>query len=287
MDENLTGKVFLITGATEGIGKAAARSLAQRGAEVVVVGRDRAKTERVVSELGAEARGGHVSSIIAELSRVSGALAVAREFASNHERLDVLINNAGAIFDERRLNPDGIEMTFALNHLAYFALTTRLLPLLTKTPGARVVSTSSGAYSMGRIELPEVTRCEKKYSMFKAYGDSKLANVLFTRELARREREKVIASCYFPGFVRTHFGAEARGLLNGIIQALAPYVARTPEKGAETMLWLATSPEAAQLSGEYVQDKKAQKTNAHARNDESARQLWDFCEDIVAGVEAA
>src|SRR5262249_19682322 len=154
-------------------------------------------------------------------------------------------NNAGAVFSDYAKSADGIEMTFALNHIGYFALTTALLDLLRKTAGARVVSTSSGAHSMGKLDLATVaTRAGR--AGFPAYGDSKLANILFTRELARRlEGSSATANCFHPGFVRSGFGLNNGGLLKWGIGLVAPLFARTPEKGAETLIWLATSPDAA------------------------------------------
>ncbi len=250
---------MLLTGATEGIGKAAARALAGRGATLGLVGRDAMKTDRLVSELQAASGNPHIEALVADLSRLEDVRALASAFQRKHDRLDVLINNAGGLFTERVLTPDGFERTFALNHLAYFLLTHELLELLAKTPGARVVNTASGAHRGGNLsDLNEVAKRERSYAPWKAYADSKLANILFTRELARRVRDRgIVANCFHPGFVRTGFGRNNPGSPIALLLKLGmSLIARTPEKGAETLVWLATSPEAGRISGEYFHDRR-------------------------------
>ncbi len=277
MEKDLTGKVFLVTGATEGIGKAAAREFAQRGATMTIVGRNREKTEAVLAELKQEGGGQPLLAIIGDLSRIAEIRRVAAEFKAKHDRLDVLVNNAGAVFNRHLTTPDGFEMTFALNHLGYFLLAHELEDLLRKTPGARVVSTSSGAHRMGRIDLDDIARRPSGRSGFGVYGDSKLANILFTRELARRLADAgVTVNCFHPGFVQTRFGLDNGGFFGGSIKFAASLFARTPEKGAETLVWLATSPDAAKVSGEYFHDKKVARTSAAARDDAMARKLWEM-----------
>lgn len=282
MTRDLVSKVIVLTGATEGIGKAAARELAGRGATLVLVSRSREKTDRVAAELAKESGNDAIEAVAGDLSSLAELRAVARTISAKHSRLDVLINNAGAIFDDRRFSADGVELTFALNHLAYFALTIELLELLTNTEGARVVSTSSGAHSMGSTDFTDFVRRERGYSPLKAYGDAKLANILFTQELTRRTRGRVIANCFHPGFVRTRFGAENRFFINRLIQLAAPLFARPPEKGAETLVWLAASADAAGYAGEYFQDKKVVRTKPAARDEEAARRLWTLCEELCA-----
>ncbi|MGK3979620.1 SDR family NAD(P)-dependent oxidoreductase [Sorangium sp. So ce118] len=180
--------------------KAAALEFARRGATLVIVGRSKEKSERVVSELAAASGNDRIELLLGDLSRLADVRAVADAFRAKHDRLDVLVNNAGAFFNECRLSADGIEMTFALNHVAYFLLTTRLLDLLQKTHGARVISTSSGGHRVGKVDLATIAKRDGRAGM-RAYGDSKLANILFTRELARHlAGSGATANCYHPGF---------------------------------------------------------------------------------------
>jgi NAD(P)-dependent dehydrogenase (short-subunit alcohol dehydrogenase family) len=282
MEKDLAGKVFLITGGTEGIGKAASLDIAARGATMSLIGRNAEKTERVATELRA-AGAERVDVIIADMSKIAEMRAAAAKFKASADRLDVLINNAGAVFLTKQLSADGLEMTFALNHLAYFVLTNEVLGLLKKTPGSRVVSTSSGAHAGGRIDFDDIAKCPSGRTGFNAYCDSKLANVLFTRELAKRlEGTKTTANCYHPGFVETGFGKNNTGFLAGAIAFTASLFARSPEKGAETLVWLATSPDAASTTGEYFMDKKVKKTKAIAYDKALATKLWKFTEELTA-----
>lgn len=282
MNGDLVGKTILVTGATEGIGKAAALDFARRGATLVLVGRNPEKTERVRSELAQASGNQRIETIVADLSLVAENRRVAREFLAKHNELHVLVNNAGAIFNTRRLTAEGYEMTFALNHLAYFVLTEELLDVLQKTPGARIVSTSSGAHAQGKLDFDNWIRREGRFFGFAVYGASKLANILFTRELSRRlEGTGVTVNCFHPGFVSTGFGS-ANGLMSPFIKAGAILFGRTAEKGAETLIWLATSPDAANVTGEYFMDKKPARRTRKARNDEAAKQLWELTEGLVA-----
>ncbi len=276
----MNGKVVLLTGATEGIGKAAAHVLAGSGATLVVVGRNSDKTRALELELRSKTSNERVESIIADLSVQSGVRAAADAFLARHERLDVLANNAGAVFTEYEETSDGIERTFALNHLSYFLLTHLLSDRLKATPGARVVSTSSGAHRSGKLaNLDHVVRNPDKRAGFTAYGDSKLANILFTREHSRRI-PGVLANCFHPGFVATGFGQNNGGLLGWGMRVAAPWVARTPEKGAETLVWLATDPEAGKISGEYFLDCKVKRSSARARDEKLASDLWTLSQKL-------
>jgi retinol dehydrogenase 12 len=284
MTNELSGKIILMTGATEGIGKAAAQALAQKGATLVLVGRNPAKTEKVVAEIKSASGNASIETIIADLSQLSGMRAVAAAFKAKHNKLDVLVNNAGGVFTGKQLTADGFEYTFALNHMSYFVLTHELIDVLAKTPGARVVSTSSGAHRSGKLaNLDEAAHRKSGYSSFGAYGDSKLANILFTRELSRRVRDTgIVANCFHPGFVRTGFGLNNTGtMMARFIGLIGPVFGRTPEKGAETLVWLASSPDAARFSGEYFHDLKVSSTTSRAKNDELAKQLWAFSEKLA------
>ncbi|GAC1562924.1 MAG: SDR family oxidoreductase [Polyangiales bacterium] len=276
-------KTFLLTGATEGIGKAAALDFARRGARLVLVGRNPEKTERVVAELRKASGNDQLESLIADLSRISEMRRVAAEFAARHDRLDVLVNNAGAMFTTRQLSADGIEMTFALNHLAYFVVTHALLDVLKKTPGSRIVSTASGAHASGKLDLDDVVRRDRRYSGFEVYGSSKLANILFTRELGRRlAGSGTVATCFHPGFVRSGFGANSGVAMRTLVKVAGTLFGRTPEKGAETLVWLATADEAGHGQGEYFMDCKPARRSRRAKDDALAARLWTLTESVLA-----
>lgn len=280
MASDLKGKLFLVTGGTEGIGKAACRDFARRGATLVLVGRNREKTQAVAEELrglGAES----VETLIGDMSIIAEIRRVAAEFKAKHDRIDVLINNAGAVFADHKLSADGFEMTFALNHVGYFVFTTELLSLLEKTPGARVVSTSSNAHYQGKLDLDAIAKRPSGAAGFMVYCDSKLANVVFTRELAKRlQGTDVAVSSFHPGFVATAFGHNNAGLIGAGTKLLQKLFARTPEKGAETLIYLATSPDAANAKGEYYFDEKVKKPNKRALDDALATRFWTFSEEL-------
>jgi len=288
MSTNLAGKVILITGATEGIGKAAATAFASRDASLTVVGRDKAKTERTVAELKASTGNPNIEPLLCDLSRLADVRRAAEAFAARHDRLDVLVNNAGATFRTPTIGPDGYELTFALNHLAYFQLTTALLDLIRSTPGARVVSTSSAMQARGKLDL-KTTPTATNVSGPTAYGTSKLANILFTKELQRRlAGSSAIANCFHPGTVRTQFGGfgSDQGMLINLVYALAKPFSKTPEQGADTLVWLATAPEAASLKGEYVSNRRPVTPSKQAQDPKLAADLWTLSERLCAEAEA-
>jgi len=289
MNKDLTGKVFLVTGATDGIGKAAVTEYARRGAEVTLVGRNRQKTEQVVADLKAATGNNKVSFLICDLSKIADIKRAAEEFKASHDRLHVLVNNAGATFKDPTMGPDGLELTFSLNHLAYFQLTMALLDLLKATPGARVVSTSSDMQARGHIDLKK-TPTSLEGPGWKAYATSKLANILFTKELQRRlEGTGVIANCFAPGMVRTQFGAMGGTDLGfgwNLVYALAKPFAISPEQGADSQIWLATSPEAASLRGEFVSKRQPRIPNKQALDSKLAADLWTLSERLCSEVAA-
>jgi NAD(P)-dependent dehydrogenase (short-subunit alcohol dehydrogenase family) len=284
MTQDLAGKVILITGATDGIGKAAATDFAKRGATLTIVGRNKQKTEQVLAELKSLSGNQNIDVLLCNLSRIADVKRAAEEFKAKHDRLDVLVNNAGATFKKPTIGPDGYELTFALNHLAYFQLTSSLLDLLRKTPGARVVSTSSSMQARGKIDVSK-TPTSLDGSGPNAYAASKLANVLFTKELQKKlEGTTAIANCFEPGMVRTQFGGfgSDQGLLLNIVYALAKPFSVTPEQGADSLIWLATAPEAASLKGEYVSKRKPATPNKQALDTKLAADLWMVSERSCA-----
>jgi NAD(P)-dependent dehydrogenase (short-subunit alcohol dehydrogenase family) len=269
----MRGKVVVITGGTSGIGQVAAERLAALGARVVLVARDQARADATLERLrSAGSVDGHVAHL-ADLSSIAATKAVAARIAAAEPRIDVLINNAGALFNRRQLSPDGLEMTFAVNHMAYFVLTEGLRERLAATPLARVVSTASAAHQGARLDLDDL-QSAKGYSGFSVYGRSKLCNILWTRELARRfEAAGVIANCLHPGFVATRFGDGSGGFLQALMP-LAKRMAISPQKGAETIVHLASSPEVIGVSGKYFYQCKAMDPSLEAQDDAVAAWLW-------------
>jgi NAD(P)-dependent dehydrogenase (short-subunit alcohol dehydrogenase family) len=280
---DLETKVYLLTGATEGIGKAAGKVFAERGATLVITARNREKGERLVTDWKRVTGNRKIELLVGDLSKLDDVRAVAAAFRAAHERLDVLANNAGALFTSYNLTADGFEMTFALNHLSYFLLTRELMSVLERTEGARVINTSSDAHKRGHIDLETIARRPAKRVGFPVYCDSKLANVLFTRALARRlAGTGVTANCFHPGFVRTGFGLNNEDVTSAAIKVGSWLFARTPEKGAETLIWLATSREAARFSGEYFHDRAVARTTRLAQDDALAEGLWALSEKLCS-----
>lgn len=282
MTASLSEKTILLTGATEGIGKAAAFALAGQGARLTLVGRNREKTEQVVGQVKQQTGNDRVDLLLADLSEQAQVRRVAQEFRQTHDRLDVLVNNAGAYFTNYQRCPDGLERTFAVNHLAYFLLTQQLWPLLEKTPGARVVSTSSGAHqSTRRLQVETLAHRDGRQAGFAAYGDSKLANILFTRALAKR-LPGVAVNCFHPGFVRTGIAQNNADVVARLFALAGRLFGRTPQKGAETLVWLASSEEAARFTGEYFFDCKPKRPSRLAQDDALAEALWQLSEKLCA-----
>ena len=270
----LTGKVCVITGATAGIGEVGAQELARRGARLVVVARDERRGEAAMARLREIAPGAAHRIHYADLSRISEMKRVAAEIAATEPRIDLLVNNAGALFASRHVTADGLEMTFALNHVAYAVLTHGLAERLFAARPARVVSTASNAHHGARFD-PADLQSAKSYKGVRAYNRSKLYNILWTRELARRwAGAGVTVNCFHPGFVASRFGDKAGGLLAYGVR-VAKLFAISPEEGARTLVYLATSPEVAQVSGGYFYKCRPEKPSADAERDAAARQLWD------------
>jgi len=277
---DLKGKTCLITGATQGIGLASAIGIARTGARTVMVGRDRERGERAVEQTKTASGNPDVSLLLADLSSQGSIRKLAAEFKARHDRLHVLLNNAGGVFVKRTLTVDGIETTFAVNHLAYFLLTELLLDVLEASAPSRIVNVSSAAHGGGRIDFDDLQH-EKRWSSFKAYSDSKLANVLFTYELARRlAGTGVTANCLHPGVVTTGFGKNNPGLPRALITLAGPFML-SPEKGARTSIYLATSPEVEGVTGKYFDKCKAASSNKQSYDTGVAQKLWDVSEKLT------
>ena len=276
-------KICLITGATSGIGKATAMELASMGASVVMVGRDRGRGEAALAEIKEKSANPSVDLMLADLSSQEEVRRLADVFKEAYPRLDVLINNAGLFRGERITTADGIETTFAVNHLAYFLLTKLLLDVLKASAPSRIVNVSSGEQRNGTIDFDDL-QGEKGYRGAKAYSQSKLATVLFTYELARRlEGTGVSANCLHPGGripVRTNFGSGVSGVLGFMVRALRPLMI-SPEKGAETSIYLASSPEVEGLSGRCFVKKAEARSSDVSYDKRLARRLWEVSADLT------
>jgi retinol dehydrogenase 12 len=250
MSGEMQGKTCLVTGATLGIGKETALGLARMGAHVVIVGRDEARTRDAAGWIAQQSGNAAIDFLVADLSSQAEVRRVAAAFKEKYPRLDVLLNNAGAVFTKHETTVDGFERTWALNHLAEFLLTQLLLGTLEASAPARIVNVSSSAHTTGTIAFDNLSG-EKKYSGIAAYSQSKLANILFTFALARRlAGNGVTANCLHPGVVATGFGHNTPGLVKSLLSLARPFLL-TAEKGAATSLYLASSPEVAAVTGKY------------------------------------
>ena len=276
----MQGKTVVITGATSGIGEVAAIRLAEQGARIVFTARDRERAGDTLKKLRV-ANGGadhtvHLAdlSLLGEMKRVADAIAA-------EPRIDVLINNAGALFNKRTETADGLEKTFALNHMSYFVVTDRLLPGL--KAGARIINTASNAHRNVTLNFDDLQSCHG-YVGFAVYSKSKLCNILFTRELARRiAGTGITANSLHPGFVATRFGDQSGGVMQRLVSIAKPVGAISPEEGAQTIVYLASSPQPASINGEYFYKCKVAQPTSAARNDSDARRLWDISAGIAGG----
>jgi NAD(P)-dependent dehydrogenase (short-subunit alcohol dehydrogenase family) len=275
------GKVVVITGGTSGIGQIAAERLAEKGARIVLVARDKARGEAALARLCARAPGLPHSVHYADLSRLGEMKRVAGEIAAAESRIDVLINNAGALFNSRRLTEDGLELTFATNHMAYFVLTLGLRERLKASAPARVINTASDAHRGARLDFDDL-QSARSYSGFKVYGRSKLCNILYTRALARRlAGTGVTTNCLHPGFVATRFGDQSGGFGAHVVR-LAKFLAISPEKGAETLVYLAASEDVANFSGSYFYKCRLATPTREAQDDAAAERLWQESARLAA-----
>ena len=280
----MQGKTVVVTGGTSGIGEVAAFRLAGQGARIVLIARDPKRGGVTLSMLKQANPAADHKVHYGDLSSIADMKRVATEVANTEPRIDVLVNNAGAVFLSRQTSVDGLEMTFATNHMNYFVVTNILLDRLKATPGARIVSTASEAHKSGKLDFDDL-QSAKSYSTFRVYGTSKLCNILFTRELARRvDGTGVTANCLHPGFVGTRLGQN--NATNFFIKALARTIMTfgiSPEEGAKTIIHLASSPDVATISGEYFYKCKVAEPSLAAQDDDAAKRLWDVSAKI-AGV---
>jgi NAD(P)-dependent dehydrogenase (short-subunit alcohol dehydrogenase family) len=281
----MEGKTVVVTGGNSGIGLETAVELARHGANVVITARDPEKGKRAVEEIKRRSGSNTVDVVVFDLASLASTRAGAAELLDRCPRIDVLVNNAGVVLTDRRETVDGFESTFAVNHLGPFLLTTLLLDRIKESAPSRIVNVASTAHRGARKGMNfDDLQNTGKYRGMRVYSESKLANILFTKELARRlEGTGVTANALHPGTVRTGYGrdGDSTGLLR-VGLAIGSRFFLSPEKGADTSVYLASSPDVADVSGEYFVKRKVRKPTAAARDAEAARRLWDVSEQLVA-----
>ncbi|MAL96286.1 MAG: alcohol dehydrogenase [Haliea sp.] len=277
----LQGKHIVITGPTAGIGRASALSLAADGADLTLLCRSPEKASALADEI--VARGGCTPRVVPlDMASLASVRQAAADCLGLDRPIDILLNNAGAIYTRRQLTVDGFEETLAVNHFAPFLLTGLLLPAILRAPQARIVNVASAAHAFVRGMQFDDLQAERGYRMFREYGRSKLANILFTRELARRLAGRdVTVNCLHPGAVTTSLGSQNGGIASRLMPLLLKPFFKSPEQGAETSLYLCTSDAVADTSGEYFVNCKPKRPKPWARDDEAAKRLWQISEESV------
>ena len=282
---SMKGRICLITGASGGIGKETAVALAKLGATVVMVSRDSERGKAALADVRRRSGGSNnVHLMLADLASLQDVRSLASEFQQGHQQLHVLVNNAGALNSKLSLTKDGFETTFGVNHLAHFLLTSLLLDLLKTSAPARIVNVSSSAHTRGAIDFDGL-RGERKYAGIAAYSQSKLANVLFSNELARRlEGTGVTANSLHPGVIRSGFGHNNSGIwgaLFGVFHAVARPFLLTPEQGAQTSIYLASSPDVEGVTGKYFAKSKQTQSSDRSHDTDLAQRLWQVSEELT------
>ncbi len=276
----MINKICIVTGANSGIGKAVTNALAEAGATIAMICRDQEKGALALQEIQDKTKNTNLELFLADLSSQKEIRSLAQKLKERYPNIDILINNAGAINPHRVLTVDGIENTFAVNHLAYFLLTHLLLDRLKASRSPRVINVASEAQRTGKFFFDDLG-LERNYTPGRAYSQSKLANVVFTYELARKLADtNIVVNAVHPGLVRTNFGADLSGFFGFIIRVLTPFM-RSPEKGAETVVWLATASEEERVTGKYFSDKKPIQSSKISYNMNIARQLWQVSEKLT------
>lgn len=285
--DSMNGKICLVTGATNGIGKATALALAQMGATVVIVGRSPTKCATVVSEIRQISGNSRVEALVGDLSLMAEVRRVADQFKAKYHELHVLVNNAGASFPKRQLTSEALEKTFALNHLSPFLLTQLLLDTLKASAPARIVTVSSDAHKGAHLEFDNLQTETGNYGLT-AYGRSKLANVVFSYELARRlAGTGVTANALHPGLVRTGFAGNMSPVAAAIINFIMRFVALSPEQGAQTSVYLASSPELEGVTGKFWEKSKATPSGPASYDEATWARLWDISDKMIAATATA
>jgi len=276
----MTGKVCLITGANSGIGKATALGIASLNATIVMVARDKDKGEAAQLEVRTRSGNKDVDLMVADLSSQDSVRELAHDFKSRYKRLNVLVNNAGIFLPKRIVTVDGLEATFATNHLGHFLLTNLLLDLLKASSPSRIINLTSSAHRGTEIDFEDL-QGEKRYSGYHAYSQSKLANVLFTYQLAKMlNGTGVTANCLHPGVVRTGFGKDQGGLMNILVRISSPFM-MSPEKAAKAAIYLASSPEVESVNGKHFSKSREEKSSDQSYDAASAEKLWSVSAELA------
>lgn len=277
----MNGKVCLVTGATDGIGKVSARVLAELGAKVIIVGRNPEKSAIVLAELRSISGNENIDLLMADLAVMQEVRDLAEQVISRYDRIDVLLNNAGGYFTKHEITSDGLEMTFALNHMSYFLLTNKLMELLKYSAPARIVNVSSDAHYGVDMEFENLNG-EQEYKAWKAYQKSKLANVLFTYELLKKVPGNITVNCLHPGFVATNFGHNNGGFFGPVLKIAQRISAIDPEEGAKTSIFLCSAPEVKGVSGKYFYKCQPKTSSRESRNMDTGKRLWQISSDITS-----
>ena len=280
----MKNKVCIISGANSGIGKITAKELSKQGARVIMLCRNKEKAEEAQNEIIAYSENPNVSLYIVDFSSQRDIRRVAKELNDNLSQIDVLVNNAGGIFDKRTLTEEGIEMTFAVNHLGYFLLTSLLLDKIKAAPKARIINVASQAQMLGTINFYDIN-LEKGFNAMKAYSQSKLANIMFSFELAERLKDSnITVNALHPGVVKTNFSAKNKDAFS-VIFNLFSFLFKSPEKGAETSIWLASSAVSEGVTGKYFSNKREIKAQKLVYNVEARKKLWDLSEEMTKEIK--
>ena len=278
---SMNDKICLVTGATSGIGKATALGLAQRGATVIITGRNQAKGEEALSEIKARSNNDKVNLMLADFASLESTRQLAEQFKQKYQQLHVLINNAGLAAYKRQVTQDGFEKTFEVNYVAPFLLTNLLLDTIKASAPARIINVSSEAQAAGKIYFNDL-QLEKNFNFGRAYSQSKLAEVLFTYELARKlQGTGVTVNCLHPGVVATNIWQHSPSFIRPVIKSLVNLFALTPEEGARTSLYLATSPDVADVTGKYFTKSVPKRSSEISYNEAAQQQLWDMSVQMV------
>lgn len=277
----MNGKIVMVTGANAGLGKETSLALARMGATVICVCRDKARGEAAVAEIKQRSGSDKVELMLCDLSSQKSIRAFADEYKRTHGKLHVLVNNAGVVIQKRSVTVDGIESTFALDHLGYFLLTHLLLDVIKASAPARIVNLSSEAERAGHIDFDDLQFEKRRYAAFGAYCQAKLANIMFTYDLAQRlEGTGVTVNAVHPGPVATNFGSDSTGVFNLAMKIFKKF-ALTPEKGAQTSIYLASSPEVEGITGKYWTKKKPIKSKGESYDEHVRRRLWELSERMT------
>ncbi len=277
----MDGKICMVTGATSGIGYYTAREIARMGAQLIIVGRDQTRCITTVRTIQRETGNPGVEYLVADLSSQAQIRSAAKKFDEKHDHLDILVNNAGLASLLRKVSVDGIELTFAVNHLAHFLLTNLLIGALKNSLSARVVNVTSGAHYSEQLDFDNL-QLKKSFFIYRAYGRSKLANVLFTYELARRMAgTHVTSNALSPGIVATDIWKKVNWLLTPFITPVIQHLGQPPLDGAQTSIYLATSPEVEGVTGKYFTHKKPVQSSAYSYSLEAAKRLWEVSEQLT------